>query len=125
MFYSALNAVSPYLLQIFIGIIAALVLVAGVQTVRLAWTKKDLRIAQAESDTFAVKILAQNQAIQQWRDEAEIAKHQVVQAQQAAAKARANSNRKAARLQAEQVPAECKQATQWAAGKAAELAEAW
>lgn len=125
MFYSALNAVSPYLLQIFIGIIAALVLVAGVQTVRIAWLKKDLQATQAQNEAAATRIAAQNDAIRLWREEGERARRQAKQAQQAAAQVRTASNRRVARIQAEPVPTDCEKASQWAAGKAAELAEAW
>lgn len=125
LFYSALHAVTPYLLQILLGIIAALVIVAGVQTVRVSWVKKDLQVAKAQNETLATKIVTQNEAIKQWQTEGERAKQQAAQAQQAAAKVRAASSRKVARLQAEPVPADCENASQWAAGKAVELAEGW
>jgi hypothetical protein len=122
---SGLNAVAPYLVQILIGAIIILVILTGIQTARLAWVKKDLRVAKAENDTFAAKIIAQNQAIRQWQAEGERAGQQAEQARQAAAKARADSNRKVARIRAEPVPAECGEAVRWAAGKAGDLAEGW
>jgi ribosome recycling factor len=125
LFNSALSAVAPYLVQILLGVIALLFILAGIQTARLAWAKKELQVSQAQNDTFAVKILAQNQAIQQWQEEAKSAEHRAEQAQQAAAKIRTESTRKVARLQAEPVPTDCIAAAQWAAGKATELAEGW
>lgn len=125
LFSSALNAVAPYLVQILLGVIGALVILSGVQTIRLAWTKKDLQAARAQNEAAATKIIAQNEAIRLWQAEGERAREQAEQAQQAAAKARAESTRKIARLQAEPVPVDCERAAQWAAGKAAELAEGW
>lgn len=125
LFSSALNAVAPYLVQILLGVIVALIILSCVQTVRLAWTKKDLQASRAQNEAANAKITAQNEAIRLWQAEGERARQQAEQAQQAAVKVRAASTRKVARLQAEPVPVDCEKAAKWAAEKAAELAEAW
>lgn len=106
-------------------IIAGLALIVIVLAVWLQLTRARLDTAQAQNETLVTKIAAQNQAVQQWKEAGEMARLQAEVAQQAAVKVRAESNRRIAKLQAEQVPADCIEATQWAAGKAKELAEAW
>lgn len=122
---TGLSAVAPYLVQILLGVIVALVIFGGVQTLRLVWVKKDLKVATAENVAASAKITAQNQEILRWQAEGERARQQAELAQQAAAKVRSESNRKIARLQVEQVPADCIEATRWAVGKAQEMAEGW
>jgi len=106
-------------------IIAALALIVIVLAVWLQIDRARLAAVKAQNETLATKLASQNQAVRQWMEEGEQAKKQAQAAQQAAAKIRADSNRKIAKLQAEQVPADCVEATQWAAGKAKELTEAW
>jgi len=125
LFKSFSGAVATYLIQILLGIIILLAIFAGIQTVRLRWSNKDLQIAQVKNDNLSTKIAAQNKAIQRWQEEGEMARLQAEAAQQAAAKVRADSNRRIAKLQAEQVPTDCTEAAQWAAGKAAELTKTW
>jgi hypothetical protein len=119
------GAVATYLIQILLGIIVLLAIFAGIQTARLRWSDKDLQIVQAKNENLSTEIAAQNKAIQRWQEEGEMARLQAEVAQQAAAKVRAKSNRRIAKLQAEQVPTDCTEAAQWAAGKAAELTRTW
>lgn len=106
-------------------IIAALVLIVIILAVWLQIDRARLAAVKAQNETLATKLISQNQAIRQWQEEGEKARKQAEAAQQAAAKIRADSNRRIAKLQAEQVPVDCTEATQWAAGKAVELVEGW
>jgi len=106
-------------------VIAALVLVVIVLTIWLQLSRAGLATAKAQNETLTTKISTQNQAVRKWKEEGERAREQALAAQQAAAKVRAESNRRIAELQVEQVPTDCTGAVKWAAGKATVLVEAW
>lgn len=102
-----------------------LLVATGIQTARLSWAKKDLQTTKAQNESLVARIATQNQAVLQWKDEGEKAKRQAEQAQAAAARTKAESIRRIAQLRSEPVPADCIEATAWAAGKAKGLAGGW
>lgn len=119
-----LAALAAYKSALLAVAIAAVLVFAGVQTVRVERAKADLARVEGRAAVAEEKLAAQAAALATLKAEAERRDAESAQALTAAKRSLANATARAAALQAAKVPEDCPGAVDWAADRGRELG-AW